>query len=75
MRHTLDADPKAAKDPRRNVDPSDLTVASARAMPAIASGSTLKDSLVLAGGIMGAVFLGALTLIFMNNNRQSPQPA
>lgn len=61
-------------DPRKTLDRSDLGVASVNALPQVASKSTLKDSLVLAGGIMGAVFLGALTLVFMNNNRQAAQP-
>ncbi|ADU13002.1 TrbI/VirB10 family protein [Asticcacaulis excentricus] len=60
-------------DPRKALDRSDLGVASVNALPQVASKSTLKDSLVLAGGIMGAVFLGALTLVFMNNNRQAAQ--
>jgi len=58
-------------DPRRSADRSDLSVASLSAMPAVAAKSTLKDSLVLAGGIMGAVSLGALTLVFLNNGRQA----
>jgi len=65
------SDPQS--DPRRSTDRSDLSVASLNAMPAVSSKSTLKDSLVLAGGIMGAVFLGALTLIFMSNSRQAAQ--
>lgn len=63
----------AQTDPRKTTDRSDLGVASVNAMPQVAAKSTLKDSLVLAGGIMGAVFLGALTLVFMNNNRQAAQ--
>ncbi|MDC7684577.1 TrbI/VirB10 family protein [Asticcacaulis sp. BYS171W] len=70
MRNTFDADPKSQKDPRTTLPPSDLDAATTRALPAVAATSTLKDSLVLAGGIMGAVFLGALTLIFMGNNRR-----
>lgn len=60
-------------DPRKTTDRSDLGVASVNALPQVASKSSLKDSLVMAGGLMGAVFLGALTLIFMNNNRQAAQ--
>ncbi|MFT3996589.1 MAG: TrbI/VirB10 family protein [Asticcacaulis sp.] len=69
------SDPKNASDPRRAADRSDLSVASLNALPAVAAKSTLKDSLVMAGGIMGAVFLGALTLIFLNNGRQAAQQA
>ncbi|UDF05242.1 TrbI/VirB10 family protein [Asticcacaulis sp. AND118] len=65
------ADPQT--DPRKTTDRTDLGVASVNALPQVASRSTLKDSLVLAGGIMGAVFLGALTLVFMNNSRQAAQ--
>ncbi|MFN3229746.1 MAG: TrbI/VirB10 family protein [Asticcacaulis sp.] len=50
-----------------------LTVASLKALPAVASGSALKDNLVLAGGLAGAVFLGALTLVLLNNARTTRQ--
>lgn len=72
MKYNLSSSPQPQKDPRTQMDAAELKAASTRVLPEVAQKSNAKDALVMAGGLMGAVFLGAITLVMLSNNRQNP---
>ncbi|GGZ23963.1 TrbI/VirB10 family protein [Asticcacaulis endophyticus] len=72
MKYNLSSSTQPQKDPRTQMDSSELKAASTRSLPDVAQKSNAKDALVMAGGILGAVFLGAVTLVTLSNNRQNP---
>jgi type IV secretion system protein VirB10 len=62
-------------DPRATLSPDDLFIASLRAAPKVARPPRRGDGLGLAAGVIGALALGAFTLLTLSHQRAAaPQP-
>ena len=58
-------------DPRQALGPDELAAASARAAPAVARPPRMFDGLGLAAGVVGALGMGAATLIALSHDRSA----
>lgn len=61
-------------DPRSLLPPDELELASVRAAPKVARPARGGDTLGLAAGVIGALALGAVTLVSLTNQRTAPPP-
>jgi type IV secretion system protein VirB10 len=71
----LTSDERRRADPRSNLSADELWLASLRAVPQVARPQRRGDAIGLAAGILGALALGAFTLVSLSQQRTAEAPA